>query len=95
MLVNWLNKEFVESFRHESVVFFHQLDEAESNIVSLLEVFDGFDLWDAQGKPLAYKEEVSGLLNDYNSIKQYKSFLLQKCRGFAEDGSAIDGGILP
>ena len=41
MLVNWLNKEFVESFRHESVVFFHQLDEAESNIVSLLEVFDG------------------------------------------------------
>ena len=95
MLVNWLNKEFVESFRHESVVFFHQLDEAESNIVSLLEVFDGFNLWDAQGKPLAYKEEVSGLLNDYNSIKQYKSFLLQKCRGFAEDGSAIDGGILP
>ncbi|WP_296668814.1 CHASE2 domain-containing protein [Treponema sp. UBA785] len=95
MLINWLNKEFIDSFRRESVVMLYQLDETESKIVSLLETLNGFNLWDAQGKPLSYKEEVSGLLNDYNYIKQYKTFLLQKCRGFAEDGKAIDGGILP
>ena len=95
MLINWLNKEFIDSFRRESVVMLYQLDETESKIVSLLETLNGFNLWDAQGKPLSYKEEVSGLLNDYNYIKQYKTFLLQKCRGFAEDGNAIGGGILP
>lgn len=95
MLINWLNKEFIDSFRRESVVMLYQLDETESKIVSLLKTLNGFNLWDAQGKPLSYKEEVSGLLNDYNYIKQYKTFLLQKCRGFAEDGKAIDGGILP
>ena len=95
MLINWLNKEFIDSFRRESVVMLYQLDETESKIVSLLETLNGFNLWDAQGKSLSYKEEISELLNDYNYIKQYKNFLLGKCCGFSDDGKAIDGGILP
>ena len=93
MPVNWLNREFIDSFRRESVVMLYQLDETESKIVSILETLGGFSLWDAQGNFLSYKEETEGLLNDYDYISQYKNYLLDKCRGFAEDGSAIDGGI--
>ncbi len=93
MLINWLNKEFIDSFRRESAVMLYQLDEAEGNIVKLLETLNGFDLWDKQGNPLSYKEAVTGLLDSYNGIKLYKTFLLDKCKGFDEKGVALEGGI--
>lgn len=93
MNVSWLKKEFIDSFRRESVVMLYQLDETEGKIVSLLETLNGFNLWDSEGNALSFKEETSAILNDYNYIKQYKNFLLEKCTGVDEKGNAFDGGI--
>lgn len=93
MCVSWIKKEFIDSFRRESVVMLYQLDETEGKIVSLLETLNGFNLWDSEGNALSYKGETSAILNDYNYIKQYKNFLLEKCTGLDEKGNAFDGGI--
>lgn len=93
MCVSWIKKEFIDSFRRESVVMLYQLDETEGKIVSLLETLNGFNLWDSEGNALSYREETSAILNDYNYIKQYKNFLLEKCTGLDEKGNAFDGGI--
>lgn len=93
MLINWLKSDFIDSFRRESVVMLYQLDEAESKIISLLETLDSFDLWDKAGNPLPFKSEVAEILNDYNEIRLYKNYLLDKCEGLDKNGTALNGGI--
>lgn len=93
MLINWLNKEFIDSFRRESVVMLYQLDETERNIISLMNTIAGFNLWDKKGNPLSYKAESNSILADYEEIAAYKQYLLDKCTGFDESGAAKDGGI--
>lgn len=93
MLINWQKKEFIDSFRRESVVMLFQLDETEANIVSLLGTLSSFNLWDEEGRPLSFKEETDALLDDYSNIRLFKSYLLDKCRGTDADGSSVDGGI--
>jgi len=93
MLINWLKSDFIDSFRRESVVMLYQLDEAESKIISLLETLDSFNLWDKAGNPLPFKSEVAEILNDYNEIKLYKNYLLDKCEGLDKNGTALNGGI--
>lgn len=93
MLINWQKKEFIDSFRRESVVMLFQLDETEANIVSLLGTLSSFNLWDEEGRPLSFKEETDGLLDDYSNIRLFKSYLLDKCRGTDADGTPVGGGI--
>lgn len=93
MLISWLKKEFIDSFRRESVVMLFQLDETENNIVSLLGTISGFNLWDKDGNPLPFKGEVNELLQDYSYISEYKNYLLEKCKGTDEKGEYVDGGI--
>ena len=93
MNINWLKKEFIDSFRRESIVMLYQLDEVEGKLISLLETLNGFNLWDAEGNPLPYKTKAAELLEDYAAIKQYKTYLLDKCRGIEETGAPVDGGI--
>lgn len=93
MLVNWLNREFVDSFRRESVVMLVQLDEAEKNIVEKLEGLSSFQLWDEQGLPLGYFNATVKLLEDYERIKVFKEYLLEKCMGTDENGVHSGGGI--
>lgn len=93
MLINWQKKEFIDSFRRESVVMLFQLDETESNIVSLLGTLSSFNLWDEEGRPLSFKSETDGLLEDYSSIRLFKSYLLDKCRGTDTEGSPVGDGI--
>lgn len=93
MLINWLNKEFIDSFRHESVVMLYQLDEIENKINYYLETLNGFNLWDKNGNPLSYKAEVSTLCNDYKNITTYKKYLLSKCKGYDINNNPIEGGI--
>jgi class 3 adenylate cyclase len=93
MLINWLKSDFIDSFRRESVVMLYQLDETESKIVSLLETLNSFNLWDAKGRPLPYKNEVAEILSDYDNIKLYKNYLLDKCTGTDAEGNAENGGI--
>ncbi|WP_187759562.1 CHASE2 domain-containing protein [Treponema pectinovorum] len=93
MLINWLKKEFIDSFRRESVVMLFQLDETENNILALLGTLSNFNLWDKNGNSLSFKNEVNEILQDYSQISEYKNYLLSKCKGTDEKGKAIDGGI--
>lgn len=91
MLINWLKKEFIDSFRRESVVMLYQLDETEKNIVSTLENIGSLELWDAEGRKLSFMDEVAGLINDYNDITSFKNYLLGKCNGLDSNGNTDDG----
>ena len=94
MLINWINKEFENSFRRESVIMLYQLDETERKIISQLESLGGFMLWDNEGQLLPYYQIANELLNNYSEIKQYKQYLLEKCKGTDENGNPLEG-ILP
>ncbi len=93
MLVNWLHKEFKDSFRHESVLFLSQLDQMEKNIVSDLGNLNSFVLRADDGSPLPYSASVSDLLNEYQTVSEKRQELLDKCKGYEADGTPIDGGI--
>lgn len=93
MNINWLHKEFVDSFRHESILSLAQLDDLENNIVAYLSGLSGYVLTTDDGTPLSYYETVNSLLNDYADIVAYKEHLLSRCEGYDIDGAAIDGGI--
>ena len=93
MLVNWQHKEFVDSFRHESVFFLHQLDLVEKNVVSLLQALDGFRLWNEDGSMMAYTRDVAALLDDYRMIAQGKQLLMQGAQGYDAGGEALSGGV--
>lgn len=93
ILINWLNKDFVNSFRHENVIMLYQLDETERNIISCLENLGGFNLWDKDGKSLPFKQETLEILNDYSGIRNFREYLLEKCQGFDENGESVNGGI--
>ena len=93
MNINWLHKEFSESFRHESILSLAQLDELENNIVYYLSVLSDFVLRSENGEPLSYVTAAGSLLHDYNDLLDYKSYLLSRCEGYDIQGEAIDGGI--
>ena len=52
MLINWLHSPFGESFRHESMSFFKQLDVLEDDIETNLRHFRLLGLGDSGGYPL-------------------------------------------
>jgi adenylate cyclase len=93
MLINWLHKEFKDSFRHESVMFLNQLDQMEKNIVLYLENLNGFVLRSQDGTPLPYSDATASLLAEYSKVSEKRAQLLNKCKGYDENGNAIDGGI--
>ena len=54
MLINWIKKDFNHSFHNEPVLFLHELDKTEKNIVSLLKDIESFKLRGADGYLLPY-----------------------------------------
>lgn len=93
MIINWLHKNFGNSFKHESIMFIKQLDEMESNIVTNLSYFLDLNIRDKNGVPLSFRNEAAELLDSYNQITQFKQYLLSKCEGYDIDGNPIGGGI--
>ena len=93
MYINWQHKEFNESFRHESLLWLAQLDDMESAIVSYLKMLSGFNLPAADGGRLTYADAVESLLRDYKDISDYKTYLLDHCVGYDDEGAALGGGI--
>jgi len=93
MLINWQHREFLDSFRHESVYFLHQLDEMEKNIAANIQSLAGFELWDADGNPLPYLAEAKAIVDLDVSIAENRAALLDRCLGYTNDGQPIDGGI--
>lgn len=93
MLINWLHKEFKDSFRHESVYFLYQINQMEKNIVSLLETLSGFSLWNADGSAMAYMAQTKELLSYYSELAAYRATLLDACSGYDGAGAALDGAL--
>lgn len=91
MLINWLHCSFGESFKHESMSFFKQLDVLESDIELILKNFLQLELRDKDGYALDYYSNAYDLLNMYQDIKNEKISLLDKCKGYDIDGNFIDG----
>ncbi len=60
----------------------------ERNIVSLIETLNSFE-W--TGSSLPYKSTVARLFEDYQTILQYKTYLLSQCEGIGADGSILGG----
>ncbi|MBQ7159966.1 MAG: CHASE2 domain-containing protein [Treponema sp.] len=93
MYINWQHKEFVNSFRHSSILWLAQLDDMERNIVNALKALYVYHLPAADGGNLSFTDAVESLLRDYNDIKEYKEYLLSHCLGYDDDGNAVEGGI--
>ena len=94
MYINWLHREFFDSFRHESILSLAQLDVMEENLVSYLASLAGFELRDEKNELLPYAQKVDALLDDYQTISDYRAYLLSQCTGYDTTGAALDGGIL-
>lgn len=96
MIINWNHKEYGKSFRHESVMFLYQMDNAENNLFLLFQdmigCFDEFakktnaDVNQAAEIPLE-------LFNLYCDILDFKEYMLSLCEGYDINGAAINGGI--
>ena len=93
MFINWLHREFFDSFRHESILSLAQLDAMEKNVVAYLSGLAGFELRDENNALLPYAQKVSGLLSDYADITTYRTALLARCFGYDETGKSYTGDI--
>ena len=78
------------------------LDRVEESIINNLNILIGIDgdsndqnnlqvIFDDEGNPLPYYEELMGLIDFYNELKDYKEELLYRCNGYDEDGKAYIG----
>ena len=79
-----------------------QLDNIEEALFSNLRVLLGDDddsddtnnfpvIFDNEGVPLSYYDDLYSLVDFYNQLKQYKQDLLALCQGYDQDGNLIDG----
>lgn len=96
MIVNWTKNKYEKAFRHESIMFIDMLEKIETNIFSILQniVFTLQSLSELQIEPLnQLNSEFSKILLDYETIVQYKEYLLSLCEGFDNESNAINGGI--
>ena len=95
-----LDKQFGCNF--VTVTQIRQLDDIERDIFNNLQVLLGEDgdsddtnnllvIFDNEGFPLSYYEDLTSLVSFYNEIKQYKADLLAYCEGYDQDGNLIDG----
>ena len=95
-----LDKQFGCNF--VSVTQIRQLDDIENTLFTNLKLLLGDDgdsddtnnlpvIFDNEGVPLSYYEDLQGLVDFYNQLKQYKADLLSYCEGYDQDGNLIDG----
>ena len=94
MLINWLHKDFGDSFKHNPVKDLFLLNDIESKIVYNLSYFsDQLTVRDNEGYDLPYLADAVSLKDEYNELNAYKESLLGMCKGYDETGAAVDGGI--
>ena len=89
MLIHWAPGEYVDSFKHESVMIINQLCECEDALLSNLAEFTRLSLTDAEGVPLSYNAEVAGILEDWEYIKNFRSYIFDNLNGFDIDGNLV------
>ena len=89
MLIHWTPGEYVDNFKHESVMIVNQLLECESAILANLSEFTRVDLTDAEGVPLSYIAETKAILEDADYINNFRSYIFDACNGYDIEGVAI------
>lgn len=94
MLINWKHNSFGESFRHQKIYHLYYLDQLENsiaeNIFTLYNTINGFA---KQNQSNGAAVAVSDLCDRYDEILQIKSAMLERCEGYYEDGTPVDGGL--
>ena len=93
MYINWVHSGFAQSFRHNPVKDLLGLDSIEDNIVHNLSCCVANRLRDKDGYVLPFVDNAQRLIDEYAQIKAAKQNLLDKCKGFDAQGSAVGGGI--
>ncbi len=91
MLINWLHKDFGNSFKHESVYSFLQLKFLEDDINQNLNNIASLSLLNADGSPLEYLGEAENLILTGNRIADEKNYMLSLCTGFDIENRPLDG----
>ncbi len=89
MLIHWAPGEYVDSFKHESVMIINQLLECETALLNNLGEFTRVSLTDAEGVPLAYNAEVEGIFEDWEYIKNFRSYIFDNLNGYDIDGNLV------
>ena len=95
MLVHWAPGEYADSFKHESVMIINQLWECEDTLINNLAEFSRVSLTDAEGVPLSYNNEIKGIFEDWEYIKNFRSYIFDNLNGYGIDGNlaASDSGM--
>ena len=80
------------------------LDRLEESIINNLNILFGNDgdsdetnnlpvIFDNEGMPLPYYEDLAAIIDFYNQVKAYKEELLYLCDGYDDNGNAYNGLI--
>ncbi len=75
-LVNWISDTFQESFKNESVLFLHNIDEMEESLIGYLTSIASFRLGTSQGF-LSYYDAANYLLSFYDDLTATKKMLME------------------
>lgn len=94
MNINWLHKEYAESFRHVPVYLLRNLDLMEDLIVSNLSEAMYADMEGVSEEDSAYVAEGSEyFMGEHGRLVAMRNALLNRCKGYDINGNAIDGGL--
>lgn len=96
MVINWTHKNYAKAYRHDSVMFLHQMDKAEDNIQLVIQnILANLEDIDA-AVPNSVDEFFNNpyaLFTSYLDILDYKNYILSACNGYDIDSNPVDGGI--
>ncbi len=91
MLVNWIKKDFLKSFKYESFLFLKQIDDYEKQIINILKSFAAQKQFiDAYGDHLPFYDAARYLLAEYDDITAMKEELLATAVARSRDDPRFD-----
>ena len=93
MNINWLKKNYEESFRHVPIYLLNDIDSDEENLVKTLALIyeNRFSAKDSdEADFIAYSKDI---LAEYADCISMKKKMLEKCQGYDLEGNAIGGGL--
>ncbi len=76
LLVNWIPDTFKDSYKNESLLFLHNIDEIEDALIEFLESIASFQLGTSQGY-LSYYYAAQYILTEYIELEATKKILLE------------------
>ncbi|MCR5401683.1 MAG: adenylate/guanylate cyclase domain-containing protein [Treponema sp.] len=91
MLINWLHRDFGDSFKQESAYSLVQLKFLEEDIAQNLSNLTQYMIRRPDGTLPDFLNDAGDLYDYALTIKDYKNQLLSKCTGFDENSSPYDG----